>query len=80
MESLAVVELSPDLRFLSEADATVPVDLTESPDAIEVAPHDGVSSIDGGDAVLRRISNVALRTLQFTTSMVANVLVVPSVK
>jgi hypothetical protein len=41
-KTLAVVELSPDLKFLSEADAAVPVD---SPDAIEVAPHDGVSSI-----------------------------------
>jgi hypothetical protein len=42
MENLALVKLSPDSKFLSEADAAVPVD---SPDAIEVAPHDGVSSI-----------------------------------
>jgi hypothetical protein len=50
---MAVVELSPDLKFLSEADAAVPVD---SPDAIEVAPHDGVRSISkSGDVVLRRI-------------------------
>jgi hypothetical protein len=53
MENLAVVELSPDLKFLSEAKAAV--DLSESPEAIEVAAHDGVSSIDGGDAVLRRM-------------------------
>jgi hypothetical protein len=38
----ALIELSPDLKFLSEADVAVPVD---SPNAIEVAPHDGVRSI-----------------------------------
>jgi hypothetical protein len=42
MENLALAKLSLDSKFLSEADAAVPV---YSQDAIEVAPHDGVSSI-----------------------------------
>jgi hypothetical protein len=55
METFAVVELAPDLKFLSEATAAVPVNLTESPDAIEISPLEGVSGSDGGDAVLRRM-------------------------
>jgi hypothetical protein len=42
MKILAVVELSLDLKFLSEANVAV---LVDSPDTIEVAPHDGVRSI-----------------------------------
>jgi hypothetical protein len=42
MENLAVVELSLDLKFLSEANVAV---LVDSPGTIEVAPHDGVRRI-----------------------------------
>ena len=68
LEVMAAHELSPSFQSLRDAIDGAPVDLAESAEAIEAAPQSGVCSIDGGDALLRKMiqrdSGVEFSTLR----------------
>ena len=56
LEVLLCDALAPDLNHLADVIDSAPVDLAETATAnIEAAPHTGVCSIDGGDALLRKM-------------------------
>eukprot|EP00566_Odontella_aurita_P036260 CAMPEP_0113586586 /NCGR_PEP_ID=MMETSP0015_2-20120614/34380_1 /TAXON_ID=2838 /ORGANISM="Odontella" /LENGTH=1137 /DNA_ID=CAMNT_0000492041 /DNA_START=15 /DNA_END=3428 /DNA_ORIENTATION=- /assembly_acc=CAM_ASM_000160 len=68
MEVAIVHDLAPSLAYVSQGLATMPVDVAASETAIEIAPSDIGSCIDGGDALIRHMiqpgSGVEFRTLR----------------
>lgn len=84
LEVQAGGELSPELKSLTHMVDHSPVDLAESSGAIEAAPHSGVCSIDGGDALLRRMiqrdSGVEFSTLRLVDGGECTIVVIFSQK
>jgi hypothetical protein len=85
LELLAANELAPNLAVLMrETIESTPVDIAESGEAFEAAPQSGLCTIDGGDALLRKMiqrdSGVEFSTLRLVDSGDCTIVVIFSQK